>query len=522
MDEYATEENNKVESCTSILPHDLFTTIYDITRAIFRHLPIRSVDSCSLVCQSWTDISRLTKSHRHTIHTLTYPSNPLSTTTTCSNLLHDFDDFISLYVNNHLWSLPTFALVVSTNILASKGFYSSGNSPPPIKHPRRVHSEAGNSKRITERFGISQALIRHLNKSCKVLMIAADGIIASTENNQSNEIESNDAVGILFLPHFPPDVLGVYPFEIPSTAQIASDMSRSELHRFLGSVPDDVQIRCVIFFFVQRQSYAVDCIKKLLEYYPSQIAIIGGFVDKINYDDRQIHTSRTSYDACGIVITGDKKRLHIGEVLLENHIRTREQIRDKLNELKYLETNPCLSFAIQISCIARGSNYYNDEQNVECSEFRKLFPNTPLIGVFGNGELGHDYLPKSNQTIAKPQTGKNLFRGYSSMNSNYSPVINTDQSVNKRAHKHLHYIPWEPTRAAISRTDQIKYIPTVPEQSISTQLYRYHNSTRSPSPLSSSNIITKDTINIGNRIKPTATVEPFQASINVDEILYGI
>ena len=72
------------------------------------------------------------------------------------------------------------------------------------------------------------------------------------------------------------------------------------------------------------------------------------------------------------------------------------------------------------------------------------------------------------------------------MNLNNSPVINNDQSVNKRAHKHLHYIPWEPPRAAVSRTEQMKYVPTIPEQSISTQLYRYHNSTRSPSPLSSS------------------------------------
>ncbi|CAF1519067.1 unnamed protein product [Adineta ricciae] len=410
MEECVADEEDKVDCSTSTPSTDFLTSVYDVTRGIFRHLPIRSVDSCSLVCQSWAEISRFTKSHRHTIHTLTYPPDPLSSTTICSNLLHDFDQFIISYINNSLWSIPTLALVVSTNILASKGFYSSPHSPPPSKY-----TETSNLTRITERFDISQALLRHLNKSCKMLTIAADGIIASTENHQSNEIESDDAIGILFLPHFPPNVLGVYPFEIPSNAQIASDMSRTELHRFLGSVPDDVSIRCVIFFFVQRQSYAVGCIKKLLEYYPSEIAIIGGFVDKISYDDRQIHPTRTSYDACGIVITGDKKRLHIGEILLENHIRTREQIRDKLMKLKDLECDHSISFAIQISCIARGSNYYNDEQNVECSEFRKLFPNTPLIGVFGNGELGHDYLPNAKQIITKQQAGKNLFRGYSSV-----------------------------------------------------------------------------------------------------------
>lgn len=190
MDECITEENNKVESGISLLPHDLFTTIYDITRAIFRHLPIRSVDSCSLVCQSWTNISRLTKSQRRTIHALTYPANPLSSKTTCSNLLHDFDQCVSLYINSHLWSVPALALVVATNILASKGFYSSPNSPPPTKYVQRAHSETGNLTRITERFDVSQALIRHLNKSCKVLTIVADGIIASTDDNQSNEIES--------------------------------------------------------------------------------------------------------------------------------------------------------------------------------------------------------------------------------------------------------------------------------------------------------------------------------------------
>lgn len=418
-----------VDSPTMIYPENFFSTIYDITRAIFRHLPIRSVDSCSLVCQSWLQISRRTKQSRRTIHTLTYPSNPCLPTTICSNLLNDFDQSIISFINNQLWSMPTLALVVSTNLLANKGFYSSANSPPSNKF-----GEKTSLTRRTERFNVSQALIRHLNKSCKILMVAADGIIASDEQNQSNEIESglkinltkkhtfriefhlDDAIGILFLPNFSPNILGIYPFEIPTNAQISSDMSRSDLHRFLGSVPDDVPIRCVIFFFVQRQSYAVDCIKKLLEYYPSQIAILGGFVDEINYDDRQIHPNPMSYDACGIVITGDQTHLHIGEVLLEHNIQTREEIHDKLKELKTVEQNSYLSFAFQISCIARGLNHYNGEQNVECSEFRKIFPHTPLIGVFSNGELGHDYLPHRQLSSSRQQqTGRNLFRGYSTV-----------------------------------------------------------------------------------------------------------
>jgi hypothetical protein len=82
------------------------------------------------------------------------------------------------------------------------------------------------------------------------------------------------------------------------------------------------------------------------------------------------------------------------------------------------------------------------------------------------------------------------------------------------SNKRLNYIPWEPTRAAVSRTEQTKDNRVIlPEQSISTQLYRYQNNSKSPSPT--------PIIGNGNKIKPTATVEPFQASINVDEIFYG-
>ncbi len=78
----------------------------------------------------------------------------------------------------------------------------------------------------------------------------------------------------------------------------------------------------------------------------------------------------------------------------------------------------------------------------------------------------------------------------------------------------LNYIPWEPSRAAVSRVEQGKPNRAIlPEQTISTQLYRYHNNSKPPSPT--------PVIGQGNRIKPTATVEPFQASINVDDILYG-
>jgi len=222
-------------------------------------------------------------------------------------------------------------------------------------------------------------------------------------------------MGILLFSKFPSNIFGIYPFEIPRNTQIPADMSRSDLHRLLGGVPNDIPIRCVILFMTRRQSHTLDCIKKLLEYYPSEIVIIGGFVDKIYYDNRQNQQHKSS-NTHGIVLTGDPNHLNIRQVVLENHIDKREDIKTKLKQLKSNEKKSSLSFGIQVSCVARGSDFYNDEHNVECSEFRNLFPNTPLIGIFGNGEIGHDYLPKENQVSEKQfETTENLFLTYSSV-----------------------------------------------------------------------------------------------------------
>ncbi|CAF2464080.1 unnamed protein product [Rotaria sp. Silwood2] len=422
MDKQNVEKKEKIESSTLISSNDLFTTIYDINRAIFRHLPIRSVDSYSLVCQSWAHMARLTEAHRHTIHTLTYPSNLSSSTTKYSYYLSDFDTMISSYINDNLWSLPSLALVVATNGLDRKGFIPSLSSPPPTKNSKRSRSQT--TPRQAKLLNIPQALIRHLNKSCKILQVASDGIVLSNDENQSYEIESvlDNAMGILLLPKFPSNVLGIYPFEIPCNTKLPTNMSRSDLHRLFGCVPDDIPIRCVIFFFTGRQSQSFDCIKKLLEYYPSNVAIIGGFVDKIRYNDRQRQSKQSLYNTHGIVLTGDPNHLNIKQIVLESHIDTREGVRDKLKQLKSIENNQCLSFAIQVSCVARGSDFYHEEKNVECSEFRNLFPKTPLIGIFGNGELGHDYSLNDNQTSERERTNikteiDDVFHTYSTVYS---------------------------------------------------------------------------------------------------------
>ncbi|UJR23185.1 hypothetical protein I4U23_026204 [Adineta vaga] len=399
-----------------ISSNDILTTIYDVNRAIFRHLSIYSIDSCSLVCQSWAHLARLIKAQRHTIHALSYPRNPLSSAIEFPYLRSDFDTYLSSFIHDHLWSIPYLAFVVVTNNLEKKGFQSlssTTDTPSPAKYPKRFRSETSTSNR-TERCDILKPLTDHLNKSCQILVIVSDAIVASNEENQTNEIEQDEAIGILLLPRFPSNIMGIYPFEISSKTRMSDNMSRSDLHQYLGGIPDDIPIRCVIFFSSSPLSQTVNCIKKLLEYYSSDVAIIGGYIKRSRYNDRQTNERKhSSNNPCGIVLTGNRNHLNIRQILLNNHIQTREAIREKLKELKSVENQQCShSFAIQVSCVARGLDFYNQESNVECSEFRNLFPKTPLIGIFGDGELGHNYL--SNED-SKPSSFNDISHSYSTV-----------------------------------------------------------------------------------------------------------
>ncbi|CAL4221015.1 unnamed protein product, partial [Meganyctiphanes norvegica] len=59
------------------------------------------------------------------------------------------------------------------------------------------------------------------------------------------------------------------------------------------------------------------------------------------------------------------------------------------------------SMAFFFSCCGRGKLWYqqrgdnaNDYTNVETKAFKKVFPNTPIFGFFGTGEIGITFLPK--------------------------------------------------------------------------------------------------------------------------------
>ena len=95
----------------------------------------------------------------------------------------------------------------------------------------------------------------------------------------------------------------------------------------------------------------------------------------------------------GIAFCGSEDDVKVASVVIEPWSETAETIENKLRKLKNTNIPETNSVAFMFTCLGRGQHFHGGKENVESGVFRKLFPNTPLFGFFGNGEIGYDYLP---------------------------------------------------------------------------------------------------------------------------------
>ena len=96
----------------------------------------------------------------------------------------------------------------------------------------------------------------------------------------------------------------------------------------------------------------------------------------------------------GLIFAGEG--VEAASVLLDSSVRKEKDVERLLSRLK----GPWLgggsrTCAFMFACCGRGAGLYRGKKNVESGVFRKLFPTTPLIGCFGGGEIGVEYIPSA-------------------------------------------------------------------------------------------------------------------------------
>ncbi|KAI8737933.1 F-box only protein 22 [Biomphalaria glabrata] len=121
--------------------------------------------------------------------------------------------------------------------------------------------------------------------------------------------------------------------------------------------------------------------------------IAGGFVNEKILSDLSgvLQRSEEGCAVLGFVICGE--RVKVASVLIPSDVQDEKQVDALIKQLSDSKFPLENSFGLMYACVGRGVHVYT-EHNVESKVFRKYFPKTPLLGIFGNGEIGMSYPPK--------------------------------------------------------------------------------------------------------------------------------
>lgn len=97
----------------------------------------------------------------------------------------------------------------------------------------------------------------------------------------------------------------------------------------------------------------------------------------------------------GITIVGS---VDSWSIVVDESYKTKELVEQRLKLFKSHISLKKHSMGFMFACCERGENMFN-ERNVESSIFKKLFPDIPLVGCFGDGEFGETTIPTSKYLL---------------------------------------------------------------------------------------------------------------------------
>ncbi len=87
----------------------------------------------------------------------------------------------------------------------------------------------------------------------------------------------------------------------------------------------------------------------------------------------------------GVIFAGEG--VEAASILLDQRVKRKKNVLSELKALKDLGMSEKKSCAFMFACCGRGRGHHG-APNAESSAFSELFPTTPVIGLFGGGEIG--------------------------------------------------------------------------------------------------------------------------------------
>ncbi|KAJ8252499.1 hypothetical protein COCON_G00218110 [Conger conger] len=230
-------------------------------------------------------------------------------------------------------------------------------------------------------------------RDCEILGVATSGVVLTPNGLSSSppqEHQDGEAGFALMFPSM--EGVTVRPFHFCTKSLSNAALEEAGL---VGN-PD---LRVVFLFEYEAfRSRAARFLKKVLKPLAQSSALVaGGHVESVFTHSRDC-CGQGSYGLSGLALSGS--RVQGASVLLDQDVATEKDAEAVLRRLKAANFPERNTLGFMFACLGRGHNHYG-KRNVEADTFRKVFPNTPLFGFFGNGEIGCDRIATSSYTLSE-------------------------------------------------------------------------------------------------------------------------
>ncbi|XP_034432643.1 F-box only protein 22 [Hippoglossus hippoglossus] len=234
-------------------------------------------------------------------------------------------------------------------------------------------------------------------KGCDIMGIATPGIVLTPSGPSSNppqEHQEGEAGFAIMLPSM--EGVHIKPFHF-----CKKSMSPSALKE--AGLVENPDLRVVLLFVYEAyKPGGARFLSQLLEQLSKSKALIaGGLVESVFSPLRQC-CSQGAHGVVGLALSGPK--VQGASVLLDQDISNPKEAEATIRRLKAAKIPERNTLGFMFACVGRGQSYYNNQNNVEADAFHKVFPNTPLFGLFGNGEIGCDRIIKDDYTLCDTET----------------------------------------------------------------------------------------------------------------------
>ncbi|XP_043100614.1 F-box only protein 22 [Puntigrus tetrazona] len=235
-------------------------------------------------------------------------------------------------------------------------------------------------------------LRRLLPSTCDVVGIVASGIVVTPSGSASSPPEEHEEGEAGFSLLFPAmDGVTIRPFHFCKKTLTDSAMEEAGLI----NNPD---LKVVLMFDYETWK-AGRFLNKLLEpLSQNNVLIVGGQVERA-FSNNTTCCSSGSFGAVGLTFSGSK--IQGASVLVDQDVGSPKAAEATIQRLKAANIPERNTMGFMFACVGRGHNSYNNQRNVEATAFRKIFPNIPLLGFFGNGEIGCDRIVKENYILSE-------------------------------------------------------------------------------------------------------------------------